>query len=497
MDQIWLVFLDFQVVLAVFLGVFVGIVLSAIPGLTATMGIALLIPYTFSMPSVVGISMILAIYVGGMYGSSITAILIRTPGTPSSAATLLDGYPMAANGRASEALTWATIASFIGGLFSAIVLIFIAPQIASFALKFGPAEYFALAVFGLSIVGSVSGIFPIKGIIAGALGVLIGTIGLDPLAGTARFTFQSSNLMGGVEFIPALIGLFAVSQVIKEVSNSNKVKEIKKKVIYKKQKFKFKEIFKYSKSFSIASVIGTFIGIIPGAGSSIATFISYNEVKRFSKKERKKDFGTGIPEGIIASESANNAVTGGALVPLLTLGIPGDVITAVILGGLMIQGIQPGPMLFVENPSLVYSMFGSIILANIFMIILGLLGVRLFAKIVEVPKAVLLPIIIVLSFIGTYSLSNNMFDVWTALAFGVVGYLFEKYKYPLPPLILGLILGPLIESNMRRALTTSNQDWTIFLQKPISAVLLIIAFLTFVMPLITNAVKSFKKVKNN
>lgn len=495
MEHLFTVFFDFQILILVLFGVFFGILLAAIPGLTATMGIALLIPYTFTLPPVAGISMLLGIYVGGMYGSSILAILIRTPGTPSSAATVLDGYPMAMKGDAGKALTWATVASFVGGLFSCLVLIFIAPQIASVALKFGPAEYFALSIFGLSIVGAISGGNPFKGIIVAALGVFIGTIGLDPILGQQRYTFGSVNLMGGISFIPALIGLFAVSEVIKEIAQSNIVNSLKNRLVYKKQRLSLKEIFAQYKAFGIASAIGTIIGIIPGSGASIATFLSYNEVKRFSKKERRKEFGKGIPEGIIASESANNAVTGGALVPLLTIGIPGDVVTAVILGGLMIQGVTPGPLLFTENQTLVYSLFGTLIMANIFMLILGLFGVKIFAKIALVPKQILLPIIVILCLIGCYSISNNIFDVWVALIFGVIGFFLEKYKYALAPMVLGIVLGPMIESNLRRALLNTDQGWAVFFQKPISALFITIAILTFVVPIVMSLYQMIKKNK--
>jgi putative tricarboxylic transport membrane protein len=482
MEQILAQIFDLQTLLLVFIGVSLGVVFSAIPGLTATMGIALLIPYTFALPQVAGISMLLGIYLGGMYGGSITAILIRTPGTPSAAATLLDGYPMAEKGEAGKALNYATIGSFIGGIISCILLILIAPQLAEVGLKFGPAEFFALAVFGLSIVGTVSGKYVIKGLIAAALGLFIATVGMDPIGGVMRFTFGSMNLTSGISFIPALIGLFAVSQVIKEIET--KVKINKKKIKYQRQKVSLKETASYWIEFLRASLIGTFVGIIPGTGSSIATFLSYNESKRFAKKERREKYGTGIPEGVIATETSNNAVTGGALIPLLTLGIPGDVVTAVILGGLLIQGVTPGPLLFQNESELVYSLFGTLIIANIFMLLIGLFAVRFVGKIVDVPKSVLLPIVVTLCFIGSYSLSNNIFDVWIALVFGVIGYILEKFKYPLPPLILGIILGPIIESNLRRTLIESNNELSIFFTRPITAVFLSIAIISFVYPLI-------------
>jgi len=482
---------ELQTLLLVFLGVFLGVLFSAIPGLTATMGIALLIPYTFSLPQVPALGMLLGIYIGGMYGGAITAILIRTPGTPSAAATLLDGYPMAAKGQAGKALNFATIASFVGGIISCVILILVAPQLASFGLKFGPAEFFALAVFGLSIVGTISGKHAIKGMVIAALGLLIATVGMDPIGGVPRFTFGSINLTSGVSFIPALIGLFAVSQVIKEVEEKVKGSQ-QKKIKFQRERISLKEHFSYWKDYLRSSLIGTFIGIIPGTGTSIATFLSYNESKRFAKKERKKEYGTGIPEGVIASESSNNAVTGGALVPLLTLGIPGDVVTAVILGGLMIQGVTPGPLLFQNNGTLVNSLFITLIIANIFMLLIGLFAVRFVGKIVDVPKNILLPIVVTLCFIGSYSLSNNLFDVWIALVFGVIGFLLEKFNYPLAPLILGIILGPIIESNLRRTVIESSGDLSVLFTRPISGIFLTIAIVSFVFPLLKSLWNRFK-----
>ncbi len=491
MEQILMQIFDPQTLLLVFFGVFCGIIFSAIPGLTATMGIALLIPYTFALPAVQGISMLLGIYVGGMYGGSITAILIRTPGTPSAAATLLDGYPMAEKGDAGKALKWSTIGSFVGGIFSCLVLILVAPQLAEFALKFGPPEFFALAVFGLSIIGTVSGKNVVKGFIVGAIGLFIATVGMDPIGGVQRFTFGSLNLTSGISFIPALIGLFAVSQVIKEIEGKISL-DTKNKIKYRSQKLSIKEIFSKWADFLRSSVIGTLIGIIPGTGTSIATFLSYNEARRFSKPEKREKFGTGIPEGVIASETANNAVTGGALVPLLTLGIPGDVVTAVVLGGLLIQGITPGPLLFQNNSELVYSLFGTLIIGNVFMLLIGLFAVPFIGKIVDIPKNILLPIVVTLCFIGSYALSNNIFDIWIALIFGIIGYLLEKFNYPLPPLILGIILGPIVESNLRRSLIESGGDLAIFMTRPISAIFIVIAILSFIVPFIRQFINARK-----
>lgn len=487
MDQLWFQMFDFQTLFVVFLGVLFGIILSAIPGLTASMGIALALPYTFVMSPLSGISFILGIYVGGMYGGSITAMLLRTPGTPSAAATILDGYPMAARGDADKALKWGIISSFIGGIISTALLILIAPQLATVALRFGPAEYFALAIFGLSIVGVVSGKYVTRGLIVGLLGLLVATVGMDPIGGLPRFTFGSTNLTGGISLIPALMGLFAVSQVIKEVVERIEESKKNKLIKYKKQHLPFKEVISKWFHFLRAAIIGTVVGLVPGTGSSIATFISYNESRRFAKPERRKEYGKGIPEGVIATETSNNAITGGALIPLLTLGIPGDVVTAIILGGFLIHGIQPGPLLFEQQENLVYGLFGMLIVANVFMLLIGWFGIKLFGRIIDVPKNVLLPIIAAFSFFGSYALSNNIFDVWTVLVFGVIGYLLERYQYPLAPFILGMVLGPLIESNLRRTIIESGQDYSVFFTRPISGVFITLTIISIMLPL-------FKKV---
>lgn len=482
---------DFYTILLVFLGVLIGIIFGAIPGLSATMAIALFIPMTFGMAPVAGISLLLGIYVGGMYGGCIPAILIGTPGTPANAATLLDGYAMGRNGESGRALTYATAGSFIGGLFSCLVLIFLAPQLATFGLNFGAPEYFALAVFGLSIVGSISGNNVLKGLIVASLGLLIATIGMDPMMGIPRFSFGSSHLIGGISFIPALIGLFAISQILIDAENKQDL-IFSETVDYKRQRVSIKEMVSKWVEFLRAAVIGTIVGIVPGTGSGIATFLSYNESKRFSKKPEQ--YGKGIPEGVIATETSNNAITGGALVPLLTLGIPGDSVTAIIFGGLLIQGLTPGPSLFQENLDIVHGLFGTLILANIFMLFLGLFFIKYLVKIASIPKNVLLPMVVVFCLIGSYSISNSVFDIWVALIFGVIGYFLSKFNYPLPPLILGMILGPIIESNFRRSMIQSDSGILIFFTKPISLFFIIITLLTLLYPVIR---KCFQKNANN
>jgi putative tricarboxylic transport membrane protein len=472
-------------------GVTIGIIFGAIPGLTATMGVALFLPFTFGMETIASFALLLGIYVGGIYGGSVTAILIRTPGTPASAATVLDGYPLAEQGKAFEALSMATIASFIGGIFSCIVLIMLAPQLARVALSFGPAEYFAVGLFGLSIVATLSSGNMLKGFLAALLGLLISTIGMDPVTGTVRFTFNSVNLTGGVDFVSALIGMFAVAEVfsklekIYNVEDMSGLKKVKGKVV------SLKILVANSVNLLRSSVIGTVIGIIPATGSGVASWLAYNEAKRASKEP--ENFGKGAFEGVAASEAANNAVTGGALVPLLTLGIPGDVVTAVMLGALMIQGLTPGPLLFRDNAEVVTGIYVMLILSNVFMLLLGLLGINAFVKILKVPANILMPIVLVLCFIGAYAINNRVSDVALALFMGIVGYLFTKVDIPVPPMLLGIILAPIIEANLRRALIISQNDWGTFFTRPVSLLFIVISIFSFLWPLIRQQYQKYKE----
>ncbi|MBT2689846.1 tripartite tricarboxylate transporter permease [Bacillus sp. ISL-47] len=480
--------LNIKVLLILFMAGAIGIILGALPGLTATMGVALLLPVTFGMEPVTGILLLVGVYFGAIYGGSITAILLRTPGTPSSAATALDGYEMTKKGLAYKALTVSTLSSTIGGVLSVIVLILIAPQLAEFALKFSAPESFALAFFGLAIISSISGKSLLKGLIAGVTGLLIATIGIDPIGGFPRFTLGIENLMSGVNYIPVLIGLFAASEAFRSVEDiyksSNSVKAIEK------VKLKWSEFKSLITVILRSSGIGTFIGMIPGAGGDIASFVAYNEAKRFSKKP--EEFGKGNAEGVSASEAANNACTGGAMIPLLTLGIPGDAVTAVMLGALMVQGLQPGPLLFTNHGGIVYTLFIGMLLANLLILFYGLLGIRLFTKILTIPKVILTPIILILCIVGSYALGNNFFDVWVMLIAGIVGYFMHKYEFPVSPVILALILGPMLEANLRRSLVLSNGDISILFTRPISLILILLAVMTLFYPYITKLIKSRK-----
>lgn len=461
-------------------GVAIGIIFGALPGLTATMGVALFLPFTFGMDPISAFALLLGIYVGGIYGGSITAILIRTPGTPSAAATVLDGYPLAQRGEAFAALSGATIASFIGGMFSCFALILLAPQLARVALQFGPPEYFAVGLFGLSIVSSISGSSVLKGVLAAMFGLMLATVGMDPVTGSTRYTFGNVTLMGGIDFVSALIGLFAISEVLSKVETiftdgkMEGLRNVHGKIISAKL------LFSNTVNLLRSSVIGTIIGIIPATGSGMASWLSYNEAKRGSKEPEL--FGNGSYEGLLAAESSNNAVTGGALVPLLTLGIPGDVVTAILMGALMLQGLTPGPQLFAEHGDVVSGIYAMLILANIFMLILGLIGINAFVRVLKVPTNILMPCVLGLTFVGAFAINNSIFDMRVAVFMGLVGFVFTKTGFPVPPILLGIILGPIIESNFRRAITISKGDMDIFL-RPISLTFILLSVAAFCWPI--------------
>jgi putative tricarboxylic transport membrane protein len=460
-------------VLALLAGVFLGIIVGSLPGLTATMGIALLIPFTFGVAPEIALSMMIGIFAGGIYGGSISAILLRTPGTPAAGATVLDGYPLAQRGEAGRALAVATISSAIGGLIGAVTLSFLAPQIARIAVRFGPPEYVLLGIYGLTMISYVTGKSMLKGYFMGLLGLLIATIGIDPISGFPRFTFGNLNLLTGFALLPVLIGLFAVAQAFEGVSTfrNRAVAQVKIARIG----IAVRDFVRIIPHVIKSGFIGTFVGAVPGTGTDIAAFLSYGEAKRSSRNAA--EFGTGAIEGVAAPEAGNNASVNGAMIPLFTLGIPGEAATAVMLGGLLLLGLQPGPLLFRENAQVIYTVFASTITANLFILTIGLIGARGFAKILSLPKNVITPLIFIIAIVGSYAMRNNAFDVGVTIATGFVGYLLVKADYPVPPLLLGLILGPLVESNLGRTLLISDGNLLVFFTRPIS--LVFVALITF------------------
>ena len=452
------------------IGVIAGVVIGSLPGLTGTMGMTLLLPFTYSLPPETGLSLLIGIFAGAIYGGSISAILLRTPGTPAAGATLIDGYPMAKRGEAGRALATATIASAMGGLIGALILTFLSPLIARVALHFGAPEYIWLAVYGLTMISFVSGRSLMKGYLAGLVGLLLATIGIDPISGSIRFTFGSMNLLSGVSLQAVLIGLFAMAQALNSVEEYDQPQA--KQLSIARIGISVKDFVRILPHVVKSAFIGTFVGAVPGTGTDIAAFLSYGEAKRSSKDP--EEFGKGAIEGIAAPESGNNACVNGALIPMFTLGIPGEAGTAVLLGGLMVLGLTPGPLLFRDHPETIYSVFAATITSNLCILVFGLLCARLFAKVLSLPKNMISAIIFVLALTGSFAMRNNVFDVMTTIVAGIVGYFMTKADYPVAPVLLGIILGPTVEQNLSRALLISGGSYSILFTRPISILFIVI-----------------------
>jgi putative tricarboxylic transport membrane protein len=472
-------------------GVFFGIVFGAIPGLTATLGVTLMIPFTFTMTAEMGLALLVGIYVGGISGGLITATLINIPGTPSSIVTCWDGYPMARKGKPGEALAIGVFASLVGGTFSALALFTIAPLLAKVALKMQSWELFAVCVMGLAIVAVMTSEDLIKGLLGTFIGLLLGCIGMDVILGTPRLTFGNWRLMNGLQATALMMSLFAIREILDQTLHLH---EKRPKMVLKKTSFipPFKEMFNKEtnclKPLGIGSIFGTLIGILPGIGQNASTILSYNQTKAVSKHPEK--FGQGTPEGICASESSNNAVNGGALIPLVTLGIPGDMVTAALIGGLTIQGLQPGPRLFVDQPAVVGTVMVVYFLANIVMYVMELGLMKAFIKMIEVKLAYLFPAVIIFCVLGVFALNNLTFDVWILIIFGVVGYILNQFQIDLVSIILGFILGPLIEKYFKTGMILAEGDFGAIIEHPIAVVFLAISAIFLCWPIINQLLKN-------
>ena len=489
-------------ILAVVLGVLSGIVLGALPGISTNMAITLLFPFAYVVDGVPGINMLLGGYCGSIYGGSISASLLNTPGTPGSAATMIDGYPLAHDkGQPGRALGMSTFASSVGGIISCICLFLFSPLLASLALKFTSLEYCAFAFFGISIISSLSSDSVTKGIIGGVMGLLLACIGIDPLNGVVRFNFGSRYLMGGISFLPLLIGLLAFSRVlinIEDFFRKKRLNETETLNFDPKAKFRvfpsWSDIKRSAGTILGSSVLGTAIGSVPGTGGDIACFLAYNEARRFNRKH-KSEFGKGAIEGIAAPEAANNGVTGGAMIPLLSLGIPGDGATAILLGAFMIKGIAPGPTLFTSDMGTVYQIFCGISLSNIIMALLGFLLLRAFIRVVCIPERYLLPMIVALCFIGTYSYGHNYIDLIVMVIGGIIGYFAIKHDFTMSSVIIGFILGSMTESNFRRYLLLNNGELSAIFNRPIAVAFFALSLITIFGPIISKTISARKKKK--
>ncbi len=472
--------------LLIMVGVIVGIIFGSIPGLSATMAMVLFLPMSFGMEPVNGISLLVGLYLGGISGGLISAILLKIPGTPSSISTVFDGGPMADNGEAGKALGVGILVSFIGGLISIFALMFISPYLAAVTLKFTPVEYFSIAIFSLSIIASLSGDSILDGLLAGLFGIALSLVGMAPIDALTRFTFNQYQLLSGFDIVVILIGVFAVTDIIRSGFGRKTLDSKAEKTPYNLKGFgiSMKELIGQTVNIIRSSLIGIGIGILPGIGGSTAGLLAYTATKNSSKHPEK--FGTGIIDGVVASESANNAVIGGSLIPLLTMGIPGNTVTAIFLGGLTIHGINPGPLIFQKSGKYVYAIFIALIVSNIFMLIFERGGLRWFVKLLDIPKRYLLPIIMVCCVVGSYCSNSRVYDVWCVFVFGLIGLLFKDMKIPTTPLIIGFILGPMAEENLRRALMASGGNISVFFTRPISLVFLVVAVVSVVMTLKKN-----------
>jgi putative tricarboxylic transport membrane protein len=476
-----------------FLGVLMGTLIGVLPGLGPVSGVAILLPIVFTLDPTPAMIMLAGIYYGSMYGGSTTSILINTPGESASVMTCLDGYAMARQGRAGAALGMSAIASFIAGTVSVLGLMLLAPPLALFALRFGPAEYFALMVLGLTMLTRLAGKSLTKGLLMGAVGLALGTVGIDQVTGTARFTFGRADLYEGLNFVPVAMGIFALGEIL-----SNAEESLTRDVF----KTRLKGLLPTAQDWLAvrwtlvrATLIGFFVGALPGAGATVASFMAYAAEKKASKHPER--FGTGVIEGVAAPEAANNAATGGALVPLLTLGLPSSATTAILLGALLILNVRPGPLMISERPEFFWAVVTSMYVGNVMLLILNLPLVGLWASMLRIPYTILLPLILLFTLIGAYALNGNVLDIWIMIAFGVIGYLMRKFDYPAAPLVLALVLGPLMETNFRRALSLSQGDYTVFLTHPISAFLLACAVLSLTWPLLVRLLTGRKDALPN
>ena len=482
---------QFWAFMTIVTGLLVGVVAGALPGISFVNAMAMALPFTYVMEPTQSMLFLGGIYVGGVFGGSISAILINVPGTPASLPATWDGYPMTKRGEAKRALTIAVTASAIGGLVSALVLAFLSAPFASFALKFSQPEFFAATLLGLVSVIAIAKDQPVITMVSLLLGIVVGTVGVDPLYGQARFSFGVPEMESGIRFVVVMIGLFAIGEVVDLLATDRDLRP--KKTGGKAVGAKLRDILDVKWAIARGTGIGCLIGMIPGAGATPGAVIAYGIEKQVSK--RGSAFGTGVKEGLAAPEAAKNATTGAAMIPLLTLGIPGSAATAIMLAAMMLHGVSPGPLLFIMDPTMVYTIFAAMIIANILMIFAGIGVAQLFSILMRTPPAILAAFIIVLSVVGAFGVRNNIFDVYVCLAFGVVGWVMKRIGFPSAPLVLGVILGPLAERYFLTSMANSKQDWTVFFTRPISATILGLA-LIFILWSLAPSIKSVMRRRN-
>ena len=473
-----LALMDPQLLVLLFAATLAGVIIGSLPGLNATTGAALLLPFTITMEPIPAIAILTTIYCAATFAGAITAILINTPGTSASATTCLDGFPLAQRGDAGRALGMATVSSTIGGIISVFCLMLAAPLLARMAYNFAPPEYFALTVFGISMLATIGDGTPLKNIIAGCIGILLATVGKDLLTTVERFTFGFNELSEGIGFVPVMIGIFGISELLVQAERlSVERRQILLKAIKLPSRADYRKVWK---TILCSSGIGTFIGILPAEGATVASMIGYNEARRWSKTP--EEFGKGAIEGIAGSEAANNSATGGAMVPTLALGIPGSPTAAVILAGLMVHGLQPGPTMFTEQAEFAYAIFWSMLLVNIMFIFVGLFGAKLFARVTFVPVQILWPIVFTFSIVGAYALDQSMLDVYIAIGSGVIGYFMRRFGYSVVPLAIGLILGGMLEKRLGQSLIMLDDQWWLMFTRPLTLLFFVLTILALFGP---------------
>ncbi len=468
------------------IGTILGITVGAVPGLTGAMLIALTLPLTFNMDPVAAFILLVSMYVGAVSGGLITATLLRMPGTPASIMTTLDGYPMAKAGRPGRALGLGITASFVGGVISWLFLISVAKPIALYSTHLGPFDFFALVLLALVLIASVGGKSMSRSFFSAACGIFVSLPGVDKATGNLRLTFGFEELNGGLKLLPVLIGMFAISQVISDIS---RIREKIDVIPVKKRRdmlFRLEDWKKQSMNLLRSSVIGTWIGILPGIGANIGSVTAYSAAKSVAKPDDQKKFGTGSETAVVAAESANNATIGGALIPMIALGIPGSVIDAILLGALLVHGLQPGPLLFQQNPTMVYTIMGTTLVSNIFMFAFMIFAVKYLARLATIPRGFLIPVILVFCIIGSYALSARMFDVWTMLIFGVIGFGFERLKIPLAPFVIGFVLAPVAEESLLTGLMASNGSYLPLIQRPFSLLFVTLSVILLSLSIVKN-----------
>ncbi|GEN82449.1 tripartite tricarboxylate transporter TctA [Sporosarcina luteola] len=483
---------SFHGILFVLMGVFLGTIIGMLPGLGPITAIGVMIPISYGMDANMALVMMAGIYYGAIFGGSTSSILLNAPGVAGTVATAFDGYPMAQQGKAGKALAIAAVSSFIGGTVGVILLMLFAPLLATVAISFGPPEYFALMLLALTAIASLSEGSTIKALISGTLGFMVAMIGIDGQTGTSRFTFGSASLLSGIDFLVIALGIFALAEVFKLIITRNDIDSGPNKNIGSIRITK-SELKEMSGPASRQSVLGFLIGVLPGAGATIASFIAYITEKKIAKKP--EEFGKGSIKGLTAPETANNAATSGAFVPLLSLGIPGSGTTAVLLGALMVMGIQPGPMLFTEKPDLFWGVIISMYIGNIFLLVLNLPLIPYISKLLNIPRPMLISLVTIFCLIGVYGISFNTFDLYLLLAFGIIGYLLRLVSFPAAPFILAFILGEMIEQSVRKSMTISNGSFMIFLERPITLAFLIITVLSLALPPLLGMRKKIKSIE--